>query len=219
MGSHLPDLTLDDFSSRLGRSAPEAVSEEVVRALWAHYGELRRWNPRLSLVGPGTAEEVVERHYGEALAALPLLGDARALLDVGSGGGFPGLVLAAARPELEVTLVEARERKWAFLQAAARRAELSCKCLNARVSAASAITPVDVVTWRAVRLPGAIVEKLATATRRMLVWCGVEELDPPAGWARGRVLALAGSSERRVVEWVAPGVEAHRVEAPGAENS
>ena len=44
----------------------------------------------------------------------------RDLVDLGSGAGFPGLVLAAARPDLHVTLVETRERKWSFLLAAAR---------------------------------------------------------------------------------------------------
>ena len=75
-------------------------------ALYAHYQELSRWNQRLSLIGPGTAGEIVARHYGEALAALPLVpSSAQWGLDIGSGAGFPGLVLAAARPGLKMTLV------------------------------------------------------------------------------------------------------------------
>ena len=103
----------------------------------AHYEELARWNSVVSLVGPAFSGEIFERHYAESLAALPLLpaGPFR-LLDLGSGAGFPGLVLAAARPDCEVVLVEARERKWAFLQSAVRRAELSCQCLRATVGAA-----------------------------------------------------------------------------------
>ena len=52
------------------------------------------------------AGEVVERHYGESLAALPLAPAEGRLVDLGSGAGFPGWVLAAARPGLEVTLVD-----------------------------------------------------------------------------------------------------------------
>lgn len=170
-------------------------------ALWAHYGELRRWNERLNLIGPGTAERVVERHYGEALAALPLLDGAVSLLDVGSGAGFPGFVLAAVRPRLAVTLVESRERKWAFLEAAVRRAGLSCRCLNARVGAAFDLPPVDLVTWRAVRLPEAALGRLACLTRRMLAWSGAEEPAPPAGWRVGRRAYLVQSAQRRIVEW------------------
>jgi 16S rRNA (guanine(527)-N(7))-methyltransferase RsmG len=201
MAAQLPDLAPDDFATRLRAVSPEPLSAATVAALWAHYGELRRWNARLNLVGPGTAATVVERHYGEALAALPLLGPAASLLDVGSGAGFPGFVLAAARPRLAVTLVESRERKWAFLGAAARRAELSCRCLNARVGAALDLPPVDLVTWRAVRLPEAALTSLSTLSRRMLVWSGAEEPSPPAGWRVDRRLQLTGSMRRRIVEW------------------
>lgn len=205
MAAELPDLDPEEFAARLVAAAPEPLAAATVAALWAHYGELRRWNARLSLVGPGTAEDVVERHYGEALAALPLLGAAASLLDVGSGAGFPGFVLAAARPRLAVTLVESRERKWAFLAAAARRAELSCRCLNARVGAALDLPPVDLVTWRAVRLPEATLTTLSALTRRMLVWSGAEEPSPPPGWSVGRRVHLPGSAQRRIVEWRADG--------------
>ncbi|MEL7061050.1 MAG: RsmG family class I SAM-dependent methyltransferase [Acidobacteriota bacterium] len=91
----------------------------LLERLEAHAGELARWNPRLSLVGPGTAHELVRRHYLESLAAWPLLLSsaddlpnhsaagaavaprgqpeaASSLVDLGTGGGFPGFVLAAA---------------------------------------------------------------------------------------------------------------------------
>lgn len=203
----MPELSRAEFVRRLGHCLPagggeRALPATVQEALWAHFQELRRWNPRLSLVGPGTAEQVVERHYGEALAALPLLGDANSVLDVGSGAGFPGFVLAAVRPDLAVTLVEAQERKWAFLQAAARRAQLSCQCLNARVGGALEIPQVDLVTWRAVRLPPEVVADLAAVSARMLVWIGADEPSPPSGWESARRVALMGSSQRRIVEWV-----------------
>jgi len=203
MGATLPDFEQGEFLGRIARCTPEALDDQASVALWLHYQELRRWNPRLSLVGPGTVEDLVERHYGEALAALPLVEGAKSLLDVGSGGGFPGFVLAAARPELKVTLVEAQERKWAFLSAAARRAQLSVRCLNARVGGALEIPPVAVVAWRAVRLPPGVVADLAAVSQRMLLWSGADEPEPPKGWVSARRVPLTGSSQRQIVEWVA----------------
>jgi 16S rRNA (guanine(527)-N(7))-methyltransferase RsmG len=201
MASPLPDLSQESFVARLRACAPEALSERTCAALWAHYRELRKWNQRISLVGPGTAGHIVERHYGEALAALPLLDEAASVLDVGSGAGFPGFVLAAARPSLAVTLVEARERKWAFLQFAARRAELSVRCLNARVGATFRAPPVELVVWRAVQLPAGARAALASLAGRVLVWSGGDEPAPPAGWGCRRRIDLEGSERRRIVEW------------------
>ena len=127
MAFRLPTISGDEFAAGIAALSPEPLAAPAQAALYAHYLELRRWNERLGLIGPGTADEVLVRHFGESLAALPLIPrSARQGLDLGSGGGFPGLVLAAARPNLQMTLVEARERKWAFLIAAARRASLPC---------------------------------------------------------------------------------------------
>lgn len=182
MGATLPELPLAAFVARLRACSPRRLSEVAEQALHQHYQELRRWNPRLSLVGPGTAAQIVERHYGESLAALPLLSPGARLLDVGSGAGFPGLVLAAAEPSLEVTLVEARQRKWAFLAAARRAAALSCVCVNATVGAASESglpALVDVVTVRALKLPPRDLDGLALRLAPggfLLLWSG--ENDP-----------------------------------------
>ena len=136
MGARLPDLGQCEFEARLRDCSPVRLSTKSVERLWVHYRELARWNPTVSLVGPGTADEIVERHYGESLAAVPLLEPQwRVVVDVGSGAGFPGIVLAAAVPSLEVILVESRERKCAFLETVARKAALPCVCLGDRKSA------------------------------------------------------------------------------------
>ncbi|MEO7794891.1 MAG: RsmG family class I SAM-dependent methyltransferase, partial [Thermoanaerobaculia bacterium] len=154
-----------------------------------------------ALIGPGAKHELFERHYAESLAALPWLPaeSAGRLVDLGSGAGFPGWILAAARPDLEVTLVEARERKWAFLATAARRARLSCRCLNARVSERSlAEIPdrIDLVTVRALRLEArtwsALLPHFAPGGR-VLLWSGGIVEPPPPPFVAGRTLALSGS--------------------------
>jgi len=200
-------MAADAFAAGIAAVSPEPLAEAALAALYAHYRELMRWNERLGLIGPGTADEVLVRHYGEALAALPLIPrSARRGVDLGSGAGFPGLVLAAARPALEMTLVEARERKWSFLVTAARKASLPCRCLNVRVASplpAGLPERIDLVTVRALKLEtdvlGALARRL-TPEGMMLLWAGERdpELPPELVWQAS--LPLAGAERRRILQ-------------------
>ena len=106
------------------------------------------------------------------------------LLDLGSGAGFPGIVLAAARPDLEVTLLEARERKWAFLAAACRRAGLACRCLNARVSANPADLPAELTEEAGEVTPTQKLKRRQVAAKYADVLAALYEPAAPATTAR-----------------------------------
>jgi 16S rRNA (guanine527-N7)-methyltransferase len=209
MGVELPGLTADHFADEIRQRSPEPLTEAAIAALFAHYEELRRWSPRLALIGPGTAGEILDRHFAESLAAIPYLPPvspaAGALVDVGSGAGFPGLVLAAARPSWRITLVEPRGKKWSFLQAAARRAALSVRCLDARVAAPlpEGVPAVfDAVTVRALRLDPSSVEALAarlTPAGRFLFWAGAEDPLLAAGWRWIAAQPLGDARQRRLL--------------------
>jgi 16S rRNA (guanine527-N7)-methyltransferase len=208
MSLQLPEYSRDTFARRLRAAAPSPLTDVAIEALFAHYQELQRWAPIISLVGPGAGPEILSRHYGEALHALAWLDpQAKTLVDVGSGAGFPGFVLAAVRPDLEVTLVEPRERRWSFLCQAARRASLKLRCLNVRVTSplpAGLPERIDIVTVRALR-PEAILPPLAerlAPEAQVLLWIGEDDPPLPSGFARGRVLQFAGSNVRRLVEIV-----------------
>lgn len=202
----LPRLSRSEFASELTPFSPEPLSSGVLDSLYAYYQELGRWNERLNLIGPGTAGEILARHFGESLAALPLLpAGVKSGLDLGSGAGFPGLVLAAARPGLMMTLVEARERKWAFLLSAARQASLSCRCLNVRVRLplpSGLPESFDVITSRALRLDsdvwGALSRRLGTEGR-VLLWVGENDPELPPELAACGESRLAGSDRRRIL--------------------
>ena len=211
----LPNLSRDDFARRLVGAVLAEPTPATVDALFAHYRELRRWSARMSLLGPGDADQAPERHYGEALAALALLPAGPAtLVDIGSGAGFPGFVLAAARPDLAVTLLEPRERRWAFLMAACRRAGVACRCLRGRADlplATDLPRAIDVVTVRALRLPAPVFAALAdrlTPQGRFLSWVGDADPELPPALVPGRSLALPGSRARRILEAIRPGVSA-----------
>ncbi len=181
------------------------LDDEAMRRLWLHYEELRRWSPRLSLIGSGTADDVISRHYCESLAALPLLDHGLRVVDLGSGAGFPGLVLAAARPDLKVWLVEAKHKKTVFLQSAARKASLSCSVLNVRVGAPlpeDLPDSVDVLTVRALRLERQqwfALTQLLSRDGRILRWAGPSAPPPPEGFGIGRRIRIE-RSRRRVEE-------------------
>lgn len=208
MPIQLPAYSRDTFARRLRAAVKASVPEATLDALYAHYQELQRWAPIVSLVGPGAGPEIIERHYAEAFLALTWLDPgAKTLVDIGSGAGFPGFVLAAARPDLDVTLVEPRERRWSFLAQAARRASLNLRCLNVRVAAplpAGLPERIDIVTLRALR-PEAILPPLAERLAhgaQILLWAGESNPELPPGFAPRRVLEMAGSNVRRLVEIV-----------------
>ncbi len=90
--------------------------ETKVRERFGHYlEELQRWNARVNLTGLRSDREIILRLFLDSLAMLPFLGEARKVADIGTGAGFPGLVLKLARPDLHLTLVESRGKKAAFL--------------------------------------------------------------------------------------------------------
>ena len=207
MGAELPSLERQEFDSRLQQCSPVALAAPVRELLYLHYQELRRWNRTLSLVGPSRGEDIVERHYGESLAAVPLIGkEDKKVVDLGSGAGFPGLVLALAIPELEVFLVEARERKWAFLTAVCRKAALSATCLNARVGATlpeGVPEKIDVVSSRALKLStdvlAAVNQRLSPAGQ-ILLWTGKTDPRMPPGLTIVASRGLPGATARRLLQ-------------------
>jgi len=124
------------------------VSRETLARLEAYAELLTRWSARINLVGRDTLADLWRRHMLDSAQLRPLVPDAaQSLVDLGSGAGFPGLVLAILGVA-GVELVEADARKAAFLREAARIAEAKVAIRACRI-AAVAPHPVDVVTARA----------------------------------------------------------------------
>ena len=137
----------------------QIVSRETISAwptVFSAYAEiLAKWQKTINLVGPKTLPEVWTRHFLDSAQLAPLVpAGARTLTDLGSGAGFPGLVLAILLPQLSVRLVESDARKAAFLAEAARatlgpdQAKARVMILRARAEDLDP-APQDVVTARA----------------------------------------------------------------------
>ena len=113
---------------------------------------LAKWNRTYNLTAIRDREQMVTHHVQDALAVLPHLPVAPRLrlLDVGSGGGVPGLPLAIARPGWQVVLLDSNQKKGAFLQQAAIELGLAnVEVVTARVEDYASPTPFDVVISRA----------------------------------------------------------------------
>ena len=127
------------------------VSRETLEQLEALVATLVRWQKAINLVGRATIEDVWTRHVLDSAQLVPFIpAEAKSLADLGSGGGFPGLVLAALRPDLAITLIEVDARKAAFLGEAGRRMELkkAPRVVIGRIEEVPA-AKADVVTARA----------------------------------------------------------------------
>ena len=138
-------LTAEAFADRC------AVSRETLDRLRRYRDLLNRWQKAINLVGPSTLEDAWRRHFWDSAQLLPLIPDgATSLMDVGSGAGFPGLVLAILGVP-GVSLVESDGRKCAFLREVARETGTPVTVHAARLeSLVGRIDPPDVITARAV---------------------------------------------------------------------
>jgi 16S rRNA (guanine(527)-N(7))-methyltransferase RsmG len=130
-------------------AADFGVSRETERRLRDFAALLLRWNARINLIAERTEEAVWERHVLDSLQLLPLLPNLLgSLTDIGSGAGFPGLVLAAASGR-ETHLIESDRRKCAFLIEATRQLDLGKVHVHPKRIEAATTPPAAILTARA----------------------------------------------------------------------
>jgi len=211
MGRSAAIATPEDFARTF------AVSRETLERLEAFAALLRQWQKTINLVAPSTLPDIWHRHFADSAQLLALAPpDAERWLDLGSGAGFPGLVLAillAERgPGRRVTLIESDTRKAAFLAEVARRTGVAVDILGTRIEKAATqdkLGPVDVVTARALAplprlldlsapffsgptiglfLKGREAEAEVEAARKL--WNFEPELHPSLTDASGRIIVI-----------------------------
>ncbi|MEM9277531.1 MAG: 16S rRNA (guanine(527)-N(7))-methyltransferase RsmG [Pseudomonadota bacterium] len=114
------------------------VSRETFGRLQVYVERLSEWQKKTNLVAPSTLDEIWDRHIADSLQCVSIKPDCRHWLDLGSGGGLPGLVIASIMadcPESSVTLVESNQKKTAFLRQANRQMGVNAKVLTSRIEA------------------------------------------------------------------------------------
>jgi len=140
----------EDFARSFG------VSRETIDQLLTYEALLRQWQRTINLVAPSTLDAVWSRHFADSAQLFPLAPEgALRWLDLGSGAGFPGLVLGimlGCRPGARITLVESDTRKAAFLSEVARRTGAPVDIRPERIekcATQSKLGAIDVITARA----------------------------------------------------------------------
>ncbi len=130
------DAGPEDVCQRCG------LDDDARARLETYVEALKRWNGHINLVAPSTLPEVWVRHVADGLQLLSPLRQRgmRQVLDLGSGGGVPGLVLALAEPALDVHLVESTARKCAFLRQVAQACGIDVNIHQQRIEALDAQT-------------------------------------------------------------------------------
>jgi len=156
---------LNEGSGRLGIELNSVQLERLDR----YVSLLLRWNARIKLTSVTRPLEIVDKHLLDSLAVVTVLGGARDVVDIGSGAGLPGLVLAAVVPGLAVTVVESIHKKAAFLEAVRRELGLE---------------RVEVVAGR--------MEEVIAAGRRFSAAVSRATFAPEEWLARGEALVAPG---------------------------
>ena len=135
-------FTYDDFQARA------TVSRETLDKLQVYADLLLKWQATINLIGPSTAPEIWHRHFYDSAQLFPHLISDGPVIDMGSGAGFPGLVLATMGKR-NVTLIESNGKKCTFLRDVSRRLSLDVTICQARIEACDHLPMAQYIVSRA----------------------------------------------------------------------
>ncbi len=191
------DRAMEAFLGHASSFGVEPTADQAAQ-IRTFVDELLRWNEKINLTAAKDPGEVLLRHVLDSLVPLAHLPDASRLLDVGPGGGFPGIPIKILRPDLFVALVEARRKKASFNQHVVDRLALEevqviwARLGDRAVEEGISGLPFDAIITRAA-LPGPqVLEE------------GLRVLAP-----QGRVLLMKGSIEDDELEALRRAASSH----------
>lgn len=168
------------------------IDDAGILRIGRHLDLLMLWRARLRLTGEDDAAEIIQKHVLDSLAVCRQVGAEARVVDVGSGAGFPGIIVACARPDVRVSLIESRRRRASFLAEVVRSIPLTGSGVHAMRAEEAAGLPelaytANVITARALRLdqllevapvllaPGGRVIAMQTANADMAVTRAIGE--------------------------------------------
>lgn len=152
------------------------LDESALDTLWRYARMLRERNEHVNLTSITSMEGILTLHMLDSLTLVPHLGDVGKIIDVGTGGGFPGIPLAVACPERKFTLIDGTQKKIRFVEESIAALDIrNAHALAGRAESFKAEKDFDAVVVRAV---GSLADVLHNAARLLA--------------PRGRLLAMKG---------------------------
>jgi 16S rRNA (guanine(527)-N(7))-methyltransferase RsmG len=206
-----PAIPVPPSADTIRRAAAEfkvAVMDEQIQQIQSYMALLLKWNDATNLTAIQDPLEILYRHFCESMFGASLIpaGGGR-LADVGSGGGFPGLPLKIARPDLEVCLIDSNVKKATFLAEVVRELALTgARVLVSRYEELDEeIAPLDIACSRAVGEFGQFLKWAASekiGSRKVMLWIGGRDLDEARAskeWEWDEPVAIPQSLRRYIL--------------------
>jgi len=117
-------LSLGDFLIEGARELGVIVSDNELNLFLLYLEKKKKWNEGINLTAIKDDREIVLNHFIDSLSIVPFIENDKSLLDIGSGGGFPGIPLKIVRPALQVTLLDSVNKKVSFMNDTVRKLQL-----------------------------------------------------------------------------------------------
>jgi 16S rRNA (guanine527-N7)-methyltransferase len=195
----------NDFKRALAEAVErfglDQLSDPQIAQLAKHYKMMREWNRRINLTRIITPQEAAELHYADSLFGGRFINNARLILDIGSGAGFPAIPIAALRPDLRVVALEANQKKSLFLNEA--KDALGLANFEARTARLESfdLSEYDLLTSRALDRAEEVLPLVVAhlnAEQRFMLYCAPDLL-------------------RKIIERAGPGIKTETHKTPQSE--
>lgn len=155
------------------------LTEKQIRLMYQHAEALQQWTKITNLTAITDPQEIVIKHFIDSLAPAPFVGPMYRVLDVGAGGGFPGLPLKILCPSINLTMIDAVRKKTSFLQHVIRSLMLEhVRAIHGRIEDMPRIDtsmPYDTILCRALGNLSKTIEQtvpMLSAGGKIVAWKG-----------------------------------------------
>lgn len=117
-------MSLKDLLIRGAKKFGVEISESQIEQFFLYLENLKKWNNQINLTAIKNDKEIILNHFIDSISAVPFVGNRKKMLDIGSGGGFPGIPLKIVCSDLNVTLLDSVNKKVSFMNDTIRKLEL-----------------------------------------------------------------------------------------------